>query len=84
MSNTPLQSKDGDFALLAFDLLSYFSEPFLGLGCSKSDVMHALRAFRAAVHGFVLLEKHRAFSDSDDIEKSFDWMIEHLMAGFDE
>jgi len=47
------------------------------------DAIHAVRAVRSAIHGFVTLEIDGGFGIPLDLDESFDRMIAMLAGGFD-
>jgi AcrR family transcriptional regulator len=46
------------------------------------DAIHAARAFRSAIHGFVVLEAGGGFGIPVDLDVSFDRLVAALAAGF--
>lgn len=52
-----------------------------GYGLSDDDAIHATRALRAALHGFVDLETHGGFGLKTDVGASFERMIDLLTLG---
>jgi AcrR family transcriptional regulator len=50
---------------------------------SDDDTIHALRALRAAVHGFTTLESAGGFGLPLDLDTSFTRLVDALAAGFD-
>ena len=53
-----------------------------GYNLAGDDAIHATRAFRSAMHGFVTLESLGGFGILLDVDESFDRMIRMLLAGF--
>jgi hypothetical protein len=53
-----------------------------GWSLSEDETVHALRAFRAAVHGFASLEAAGGFGLDVDLDASFARLITALAAGF--
>jgi AcrR family transcriptional regulator len=51
---------------------------------SEDDTIHALRAFRSAVHGFATLEAAGGFGIALDLDTSFERLIGALAAGLGE
>jgi AcrR family transcriptional regulator len=49
----------------------------------QEETIHALRAFRSAVHGFATLEAAGGFGLDVDVDASFDRLVAALGAGFD-
>ena len=54
-----------------------------GWSLSDEDEIHALRAIRAAVHGFATLEAAGGFGIKLDLDTSFARLVAALAAGFD-
>jgi AcrR family transcriptional regulator len=52
-----------------------------GYGLDRRTGLHAIRAVRAAVHGFAELEIGGGFGIPLDVDKSFDWLVAALLAG---
>ncbi len=50
-------------------------------GLRGDDRIHAARALRAALHGFASLETAGGFGLPQDVERSFDWMVETFDGG---
>ncbi len=44
------------------------------------EAIHAARAFRAAIHGFVSLERMGGFGLGVSVDESFEWLVERLVA----
>lgn len=51
-----------------------------GYGLEGEDLVHATRALRSALHGFVVLETAGGFGMPEDIEVSFDRMVSMITA----
>jgi AcrR family transcriptional regulator len=49
-----------------------------GYDLREDEAIHAARALRAALHGFVALEAAGGFGLAVDVDRSFDWLVEHL------
>jgi len=52
-----------------------------GYGLDRSAGVHAIRAVRSAVHGFVGLEIAGGFGIPLDVDRSFDWLVSALLKG---
>jgi Tetracyclin repressor-like, C-terminal domain len=50
-----------------------------GYGLDGDDAIDAIRAYRAALHGFVALEADHGFAFPNDIERSFDRLVHALV-----
>jgi AcrR family transcriptional regulator len=51
------------------------------LGVPGEDAVHAARALRAALHGFLALESGGGFGLPEDVDESFRRMVDTLVAG---
>jgi AcrR family transcriptional regulator len=52
-----------------------------GYGLSASELVHATRALRSAMHGFIAIEHAAGFGMPEDVEASYAALIELLIAG---
>jgi hypothetical protein len=50
-----------------------------GYGLEGEDAIDAIRAFRAALHGFVSLEANGGFAFPNNIDRSFDRLVRALV-----
>lgn len=50
-------------------------------GLRGDDLVHAARSLRAALHGFASLEVAGGFGLPQDVDRSFEWMVENFEAG---
>lgn len=73
----------GDHELLAADdaAVDVVLEVLRPYGLRGDDLVHAARSLRAALHGFALLEAGGGFGLPQDVERSFQWMVQTLEAG---
>jgi AcrR family transcriptional regulator len=55
-----------------------------GWGLEGDDAIHAVRAFRSAVHGFVAIEAAGGFAMAVDVDESFDRLVAALAGGLHE
>jgi len=53
-----------------------------GFGLPESSAIDAVRAARSALHGFVSIELAGGFRLPDDLDRSFDMLVELLVEGF--
>lgn len=51
-------------------------------GLRGDDLIHAARATRASLHGFVALEAAHGFGLPQDVERSFEYLVQALELGF--
>jgi AcrR family transcriptional regulator len=52
-----------------------------GMGVDGDDAIHATRAFRSALHGFVMLETGSGFGIDLPVETSFHHLVDTIVAG---
>jgi AcrR family transcriptional regulator len=65
----------------ANDLVGVVFAVLRGYGLEDEDVVHVTRAVRSALHGFVTLELMGAFGLPEDVDASFDRLVELLDTG---
>ncbi len=63
------------------DALRTVFEVLTALGLAGDDLVHAARALRASIHGFVALEAAQGFGLPQEIDRSFARMVEALERG---
>jgi AcrR family transcriptional regulator len=81
MAEVSLSPDDPDYAPVARPLLERTLAPWHALGLAGDDAVHAVRALRAAVHGFTMLEQQGQFRMGPKAARSFDRMLDALLAG---
>lgn len=52
-----------------------------GYAIAPGDTIHALRMLRSQLHGFALLEAAGGFQLAEDVDASFDWLVDFLDRG---
>ena len=72
---------DAELAAAAARLLHPVLAVLAGYGCEGAAAIHAARALRSALHGFVELERLGGFGIDLDIDESYRWMVAALSAG---
>ena len=68
-------------AQTAADTVAVVSSVLRGFGLPEQRSVDAVRATRAAIHGFVELEAHGGFGLPDDVDHSFEALLDVLIAG---
>ncbi|WP_066584910.1 TetR/AcrR family transcriptional regulator [Cellulomonas timonensis] len=63
----------------AGETVAVIAEQLTRLGVPESRRIDAVRAFRAAVHGFIALELDGGFGLPDDVDVSFDYLVDGLV-----
>jgi AcrR family transcriptional regulator len=69
-----LRAASDETLAIAFEVLK-------ASGLTGDDVVHAARSLRAALHGFASLEIAEGFGLPQDVDRSFQWMVETFEAG---
>lgn len=73
--------RDPGVAAAGEAVLSVLFAVLRGYGLEGDDAIHAARAVRATVHGFVVLELAGGFQIGVDVDPSFDYAVGVLAAG---
>ena len=81
MSATSLDPEDPEVRPILVEGLAPYVETMAGLGLTDDDAIHMIRALRAAVHGFILLELDGQFRMSQDPDVSFERCLEMMLRG---
>lgn len=68
-------------AQTAAELVGLVGAVLRGFGLPESRTVDAVRATRASIHGFVELEAHGGFGMPDDVGRSFEALLDMLVAG---
>jgi AcrR family transcriptional regulator len=68
-------------AQTAHDAVVVVSSVLRGFGLADERCVDAVRATRSAVHGFIELEAHGGFGMPDDVDRSFEALLDVLVAG---
>ena len=77
----PADGSASSLAEAAADAVAVISGVLRGFGLPEPALVDAVRATRAAVHGFVVLESHSGFGLPDDVDRSFEALLDVLVAG---
>lgn len=65
----------------AADAVAVVAAVLRGFGLPEQRSVDAVRAARAAIHGFLELEAHGGFGMPDDVDRSFEALLDVLIAG---
>ncbi len=76
----PAQPGDA-MARAASDLIDVFARVIANYGHRGDDAIHAARAARSAIHGFVALEAGQGFHSPADRDASFDHLVMTVITG---
>jgi hypothetical protein len=74
-------SDDPEHRAAAGEAVAVMQAVLRGWNLAGEDAIHAVRAIRSAVHGFVALEASGGFGLPVDADASFDRLVEMLGAG---
>jgi AcrR family transcriptional regulator len=77
----PADRSGSALAAAGADAVAVISAVLRGFGLPEPALVDAVRATRAAVHGFVVLESHHGFGLPDDVDRSFEALLDVLVAG---
>ena len=80
-SYTQRISNDPALGLAQVDAIQIVGAVLRGFGLSEARMVDAMRATRATVHGFVQLEANGGFGMPDDVNASFEALLDILVAG---
>jgi AcrR family transcriptional regulator len=80
VARAPDQS-DTELAQAAGQVVDVFLAGLRAYGLTGDEAVHAVRALRSAVHGFVMLETGGGFGLPQDLDDSFATLVELLVAG---
>jgi len=73
--------EDPELSSAFLDVVEVVGRPLRKRGLNGDDVVHAVRALRSALHGFIVLERAQGFGLSASIDESFERMVDLLIAG---
>lgn len=72
---------DPELSAALLEVVEVVGRPLRKRGLNGDDVVHAVRALRSALHGFITLERAHGFGLSASIDESFERMVDLLIAG---
>ena len=74
--------EDVELTAVATEFLSGARAVLSPLGLGGDDEIHALRALRSLIHGFVSLEAAHGFGFPQDVDESYHVMLRAFVSGF--
>ena len=77
----PPRSASDELARASNDLTDVFARAIVNYGHQGDAAIHAARAARSAIHGFVALEAGRCLDDGTDRDASFAHLISSVISG---
>ena len=81
LHTTPVPSEDAELSAAFGAMVPDLAAVLSGLGLPETDAVPLIRTVRSALHGFVSLEASGGFGLPDDIDESFETLIDVLVAG---
>ncbi len=72
---------DRELAVRAEETLAVLGAALRGFGLPEERSVDAIRVFRSAVHGFVMLELTGGFGLPDDLDRSFELLVDAVVTG---
>lgn len=72
---------DQDLAARADETLAVLAAALRGFALPEERNVDAIRVFRSAVHGFVILELSGGFGLPDDLDRSFELLVDTVVTG---
>jgi AcrR family transcriptional regulator len=81
ISRTPTERDDASGYAAFAAVVPVIAGLLVQLGAAEDDAIALIRSFRSALHGFVSLEASGGFGLPDDIDESFEVLIDVLLAG---
>ena len=76
-----VEDEDDEIKSAGYEVLEVFLAVLSGCGLKGDDALHATRALRAAVGGFVELELRDGFGMNLDTDESFERLLHLLSEG---
>ena len=70
-----------ELAQAASDTVAIVGAVLRGFGLPDDRTVDAVRVARSAIHGFVMLERGGGFGMPDDVDRSFDALLDVVVAG---
>lgn len=77
----PSSAGDDDLAAAFAAPVRIVADVFEAMGLAPGDTIPLVRSFRSALHGFVSLEAGGGFGMPDDVDESFDVLVDIVIAG---
>jgi AcrR family transcriptional regulator len=81
LHTTPAAGEDAELSAAFAAIVPDLAAVLRGLGLPEHDVVPIIRTLRSALHGFVSLEASGGFGLPDDVDESFETLIDVLVSG---
>jgi AcrR family transcriptional regulator len=76
----PLEA-EGELARAQYAIIEIVIATIAQMGASGSEAIHIVRAMRSSLHGFVMLERDGGFALADDVDVSFERLVDMMIDG---
>jgi len=76
-----MNRRSAKFQKSAQKLLETILVYVMKLKINKKDQIHVLRSLRSLIHGFIELERQGGFGMKEDLDKSFQYLIQIFIEG---
>lgn len=75
ITTIPIDDDDPEFQPVKQAFLAFNRESLKPFGLEGDEVVHAIRMFVCACHGFVLLERSDQFKEPQSLDDSYEWLV---------
>jgi AcrR family transcriptional regulator len=80
LTTTLIDETESDYQISKTAFFQCNAEMMRLYGLENHELVHAIRMFVAACHGFVLLERSRQFNYPTSLDDSYEWMVQTFIA----
>jgi AcrR family transcriptional regulator len=84
VTTTLIEGDDLEYQLSKQAFLDFNRESLKPFGLVGEEVIHAIRMFVSACHGFVLLERSQQFKEPQSLDDSYDWLIDTFILALEQ
>lgn len=77
---SPLE-ENGELARAQYTIVEIVIAAIAQMGASGNEAIHIVRAMRSSLHGFVMLERDGGFALAEDIDVSFERLVDMMIDG---
>lgn len=76
VTTTLIEEDDPEYQPAKQAFLAFNHESLKPFGLEGDEVIHAIRMFISACHGFVLLERSQQFKEPQSLDVSYEWLVD--------
>jgi AcrR family transcriptional regulator len=84
VTTTLIKNDDLEYQLSKQIFLDFYRKSLEPFGLIGDEVIHAIRTFISACHGFVLLERSQQFKEPQSLNDSYDWLIDTFILALEQ